>query len=128
MSSETVAENMNIESGMEIGFFHEPDDIMDLLGDLPDDVEFTDNLVGARVDILLAFIENRKTLEACLSLLKGSMKRDGTLWLAYENGDENDDSELDQEYITNFASSLKLTAVGDASFNDDWMAVQCERE
>ncbi|TYP93305.1 hypothetical protein LX73_1005 [Fodinibius salinus] len=128
MSSETVAENMNIESGMEIGFFHEPDDIMDLLGDLPDDVEFTDNLVGARVDILLAFIENRKTLEACLSLLKGSMKRDGTLWLAYEDGDENEDSELDQEYIINFASSLNLTAVGDVSFNDDWMAVQCERE
>lgn len=128
MSSQTLANQIDIEEGMEIGFFHEPDNIKELLGGLPKDVEVAGNLLGKRLDVILAFIENRKTLEACLSLLKGSMSYDGYLWLAYENADDSDESDLDHEMVSNFAASLSLNEIDNADLHDNWLAIKCERK
>ena len=118
MSSKTVAQKMYIKPGMALGLFNAPENIEKLLG-LPKGVKlhksFTSNL-----DILLAFIENRKMLEDSLSTLKTQIHGDGALWLAYHKSSSPVETDINRDAIHAYAQTLNLKGVGMVSINSNW--------
>jgi len=120
MSSKTVAEKMYIKPGMEIGFFNAPNNLEELLGGLPDDVEIAEDLEGTELDLILAFIEDQQMLEAYLYSLKQAIADDGALWLAYHKGSSSVDTDINRDIIHNYGQQLDLKGVSMISINDNW--------
>lgn len=120
MSEKTVAEKMHIKPGMQIGMFNAPDDLSDLLGELPDGVNVSEDLEGVKVDLILGFMEDKTMLETYLSSLKEALKQDGSLWVAYHKGSSSVDSDLSRDSIYDYAQSLDLKGVGMISINENW--------
>ncbi len=120
MSSKTVAEKMYIKPGMEIGFFNAPNNLEELLGGLPDDVEIAEDLEGTELDLILAFIEDQQMLEAYLYSLKQAIADDGALWLAYHKGSSSVDTDINRDIIHNYGQQMDLKGVSMISINDNW--------
>lgn len=120
MATKTVAEKMHLKSGMNIGFFNAPDNIFQLLGQLPDDVECHTNDSTPDLDVLVAFIEHRAMLEKNLPKLKQQIKNDGALWIAYHKGSSSVDTDINRNSIYAFAGRLDLKGVAMVSINENW--------
>lgn len=119
MSSKSVAEKMYIKPGMRVGFFNAPDNLMELLGGVPDDVDIQDFKNG-HLDLVLGFIENRKMLQESLINLKNAVKDNGALWLAYIKGSSSIDTDINRDSIQEFGQQLDLKGVAMISINEDW--------
>lgn len=119
MSSKSVAEKMYIKPGMKVGFFNAPNNLMDLLGGLPDGVNVQQDLNG-ELDLVLGFIDNREMLETNLADLKDAIKNDGALWLAYHKGSSSVDTDINRDSIHKFGQQLDLKGVAMVSINENW--------
>ncbi|HEX6982108.1 MAG TPA: hypothetical protein VF181_05060 [Balneolaceae bacterium] len=120
MPSKTVAEKMHIKPGMKISFFNAPDNLDDLMGGLPDDVELLKNSDGESLDFVLGFIENREMLEQELPLLAQQIKQNGALWLAYHKGSSSVQTDINRDSIHEFGKTLNLKGVAMVSINKNW--------
>lgn len=120
MSSKTVAEKIYIKPGMKIGFFNQPDNLDELLGDLPEDVEIAEELENTELDLILAFIEDRQMLEAYLYSLKNAIHNDGALWIAYHKGSSSVDTDINRDTIAEYGTSMDLKGVAMVSINKNW--------
>lgn len=111
---------MNLKPGMKIGFFNAPDNILQLLGPLPDRVECYTNGDPSDLDVLLAFIEHSTMLEKKLPTLKQQIKKDGAFWIAYHKGSSSVDTDINRDSIHAFAGTLNLKGVAMVSINENW--------
>lgn len=120
MSSKTVAEKMHIKPGMQVGFFNAPDNLMDLLGGLPDDVKINRDFNARELDLILGFIEDRNMMENKLTELKNAIKDEGALWVAYHKGSSSVDTDINRDSIHEYGQQLDLKGVAMVSINDNW--------
>ena len=125
MSSKTVAQKMYIKPGMTMGLFNAPENIEKLLS-LPKEVKLHESFTSD-LDIMLAFIENRKMLEDNLSILKRQIHDDGALWLAYHKGSSSVDTDINRDRIHAYAQTLNLKGVGLVSINKNWSGFRFKR-
>ncbi|MDX1586892.1 MAG: hypothetical protein R3222_09115 [Balneolaceae bacterium] len=121
MSSKTVAEKIHLKKGKRVFFFNGPDNLNELLGDIPNGVVITKDNTA---DIVLAFIENYKQLEKRLYFLKGRLKPGGALWIAYHKGTSSIDTDINRDSIIEFASGHQLKGVAMVSINGNWSALR----
>lgn len=111
---------MYIKPGMHVGFFNAPDNLMELLGGLPDNVEVAEDLEATDLDLILAFIEDRQMLEAYLYSLKNVLKKEGALWLAYHKGSSSVDTDINRDIINKYGQTMNLKGVSMISINENW--------
>jgi hypothetical protein len=128
MSSKTAAEKMYIKPGMQIGFFNGPNNLLELLGGLPDEVDIKEDLETAELDFVLGFIEDRRMLEKKLVSLKNAIKDDGALWLAYHKGTSSVDTDINRDSIHRFAKNLDLKGVSMVSIDDNWTGFRFKKK
>lgn len=127
MSAKSVAEKMYIKPGMRIGFFNAPDNIMDLLGGLPEEVEIIEELPGKNLDLVIGFIEDIKMLEGYLGALKNAINDKGALWLAYPKKSSGKNSDIDRESIHEYVIKRNMKGEAMISINDQWSAFRCRK-
>lgn len=128
MSDKTVAEKMHIKPGMSIGFFNRPDNLNELLGGLPENVEVAEELENTNLDLILAFIEDRQMLEAYLYSLKNAIHDDGALWIAYHKGSSSINTDINRDTIAEYGTSMDLKAVAMISINDNWSGLRFKKQ
>ncbi len=119
MPEKNIADTMYIKPGMQVGIFNAPDNLSELLGELPENVDIAENLEGADLDLVLGFIEDKRMLEAYLQSLKEAVKDDGSIWIAYHKGTSTD-TDLRRDSIYNYALDQGLEAVAMASIDENW--------
>lgn len=127
MSAKTVAEKMYIKPGMRIGFFNAPDNIMDLLGGVPEDVEVIEELPGKNLDLVISFIEDQKMLEGYLGALKNAINDRGALWLAYPKKSSPKGTDIDRDSIHEYIIKRNMKGVAMISINENWSAFRCRK-
>lgn len=120
MSEKTAAQKIHIKPGMDIGFFNAPENLYQLLGKLPENIDIAENLENTELDLILAFIEDRQMLEAYLYSLKSAIADDGALWLAYHKDSASTDTDINRDIIRKYAKQLDLKGVAMISINEDW--------
>jgi hypothetical protein len=121
MATKTVAEKLWMKPGKKVAFFNAPENNYTLLGGIPEEVELAN---GTPADILLAYIENRDQLEAHLAKLKGRVKADGALWIAYYKGTASVPTNINRDSIAKYALTNGLKPVAMISINDDWSGLR----
>ncbi|HET6528922.1 MAG TPA: hypothetical protein VFG39_09260 [Balneolaceae bacterium] len=111
---------MYIRPGMKISISNAPDNLDDLLGRLPSDVELAKNPENESLDLVLGFMENQAMLEKGLPALVRQIKADGALWIAYHKGSSSVQTDINRDSIHKFAETLNLKGVAMVSINDNW--------
>ncbi|SMO70050.1 hypothetical protein SAMN06265218_11015 [Fodinibius sediminis] len=103
-----------------MGLFNAPDNVLDLTGELPEDVAVIEELQGRQVDIILGFIENRNMLETHLPVLRRALDDEGALWVAYYKGSASIDTDINRDSIHDYAKSIDLKGVAMVSIDENW--------
>ena len=127
MSDKTVAEKLHIKPGMEIGFFNAPQNLNELIGNLPDNVDVAEDLEGTELDFILAFIEDRQMLEAYLYSLKTAISDDGALWIAYHKSSSSVETDINRDTINKYGKQLDLKGVAMISINENWSGLRFKK-
>ena len=118
---------MHIKPGMKIGFFNAPENIDQLLGNIPDDVEVSRKLENTELDLILAFMEDRQMLEAYLYSLKNAIADEGALWLAYHKGSSSMDTDINRDIMHQYCKQLDLVGGDMVSINNDWTGLRFKK-
>jgi hypothetical protein len=119
----TNAQKLLIKESHRVLFLHPPQNNADLLGPLPAGVEIVKGM-ETPVDFILAYIVDRKELEKHLAQLKGLLKPNGLLWIAYYKGTAKTKTDINRDSIRAYGHSLGLEGVTLISLDDDWSAMR----
>lgn len=120
MADKAFAKKMYLKPGMQIGVFNAPDNLSELLGELPDGISIVKEPEGGNLDIVLGFIEDQQMLETYFPSLKETVKDDGAIWIAYHKNTSRTDSELSRSIIYNHAQRMGLEGVAMVSISEEW--------
>jgi len=123
MPEKSNAQKLLIKEGYKVLFLHPPQNNASLLGPLPAGMEVVSGM-ATPVDLILAYIVDRKELEKHLEQLKGLLKPNGLLWIAYYKGTSKIKTDINRDSINAYAQGMGLQGVAMISMDDDWSALR----
>jgi hypothetical protein len=123
MPEKTNAQKLLFKEGYKVWFIHPPKDNAELLGEFPPGVEVVSH-PDTPVDLILAYIVDRKELEKHLAELKGMLKPKGLLWIAYYKGTAKTKTDINRDSIHAYGKTLGLEGVAIISLNEEWSAMR----
>lgn len=110
-----------------MAFLNQPDNLNTLLASLPEDVEISEELENIKLNLTLAFIEDRQMIEAYLHSLKNAIHSKDALWIAYHKGSSSVDVNISRDTITEYGTSMGLKGVAMVSINDNWSGLRFKK-
>lgn len=119
MPDKTIAEILNIKPDKSLTIFNPPKNDDGLVDNLAQDISISD---GDPADILLAFINDREHLKRNILNLKSNIKKDGSLWIAWQKGGNGD--ALNQDFIAKVAAAKNLKKESVYDLDEKWKIVQ----
>lgn len=125
MPVKSVAQKLFIKPGMRVGVFNAPDNLSDLLGELPENADIENDPEKGEFPIVLAFMKNRDILNSSLGKLKEAITDSGALWIAYYKKSSPLHTDLNRDYIYEQFLKHNLKGVGMISINEHWSAFRC---
>jgi hypothetical protein len=123
VADKTNAQKLLIKEGYQVLFLHPPQNNAELLGALPAGVEVVSGM-ETPVDLILAYIVDRKELEKHLEQLKGLIKPKGLLWIAYYKGTAKIMTDINRDSINAYARTFGLEGVAMVSLDNNWSAMR----
>ena len=123
MPEKSNAQKLLIKEGYKVLFLHPPQNNASLLGPLPAGMEVVSGM-ATPVDLILAYIVDRKELEKHLEQLKGLRKPKGLLWIAYYKGTAKTKTDINRDSINAYAHTFGLEGVAMVSLDDEWSAMR----
>lgn len=123
MPEKSVAEKLQFKSGRRVLLVTPPAEATDLLGELPDGVIMLAEPQPA-LDIVVAFIRNRRELEAQIPGLRSLLAPQGMIWVVYYKGTAQVKTDIHRDSINAYAQSLGMQGVAMISVSQDWSALR----
>ena len=80
-SGTPLARKLGIVAGSRVAPLHAPDDYLDWLAPLPEDVRFTAR-VSTTTDVVHVFVDRRAELATCLRSLRGRIAPAAAMWVS----------------------------------------------
>ncbi|MFK8023347.1 MAG: DUF3052 domain-containing protein [Ilumatobacter sp.] len=122
-SGTPLAKKLGIKAGHGVATVDEPADFRRLLGDLPDDVQFVDDL-GDRPDVVVAFFTARVDLERALDDLGQAVFPDRTLWLGWPKKTSGVETDLTGDVVRETVLRTKLVDVKVCGISEIWSGLK----
>ena len=122
-SGTPLPQKLGIKAGTRVIVINAPANYRVLLGKLPDDVEFANQLdAGARFVHL--FATKRRELEKRLPQLRKQLCDDGTLWISWPKKSANVPTDVTEDVIRAVALPLGLVDVKVCAVNEIWSGLK----
>ncbi len=122
MAEKTIAQRLYVKDGMSVLLVNAPQGYAARLK-LPKTVTIAKSAT-APADCILAFIADRKELEAQLPKLKRALAPKGMLWVCYHKGTSKIKTDIHRDTINAYAHTIGLEGVSLISVDDDWSAMR----
>ncbi len=123
-----AAEKLMIRPGRRVRVVNPPEDLISLLGSLPDGVAILDDTAGPDAllpsDIILLFARSRTDLETLLPGLRTALTPGGMIWVAYHKGTSGIKTDINRDSINAYAQTIGLQGVAMVAINSDWAALR----
>jgi hypothetical protein len=124
MPDKSVAEKMLIKPRARLLFVNPPENILELLGNLPSGVEIISADTSTQPDLVLAFIANQAELENLLLPLKARLAREGILWLAYHKQTSQVKTDINRDTLWRYVEPFGLSPTRQIAIDEDWSALR----
>lgn len=123
MSKTSLVKKLRIQPGQRILLLNPPPGYLDALGDLPEDVEVTQEPDGD-FDFVHLFVKNVAELERLGPTALRAVKYDGLLWISYPKRSSKVETDLTRDVGWEMIKEVGLRPVTQVSVNDTWSALR----
>ena len=122
-SGTPLAKKLGIKAGSRLSVVGEPNDLLELLDDLPEGVTIGDDLEDSP-DVVVAFFVRADGLEASLADLAEAVFPDRVLWVAWPKKSSGVESDLDGNVVRELVLTTKLVDVKVCAISDVWSGLK----
>ncbi|MCW2991061.1 MAG: hypothetical protein JWM73_1655 [Solirubrobacterales bacterium] len=81
-SGTPLVKKLGFKAGHSVSYVNPPENLAELLGELPDGVRVLSDLEGP-LDLIVCFVTERRVFEQRLTALRRALAADGMLWIAW---------------------------------------------
>jgi hypothetical protein len=124
MTEKSVAEKLFIKPQTKLLFVNPPQNILELLGNLPAQVEMINADSTILADLVMVFVANRSVLEACILPLKARLAKNGALWICYHKGTSKVLTDINRDTIWELTKPYGIAPVRQIAIDEDWSALR----
>lgn len=100
-----------------------PDHYFDLLHPLPEGVLVKDKLSGD-IDFIHLFVRDQKKFQQLFTKSKGSLKKEGMLWISWPKRSSKVPTDLDENIIRDFGLKKGLVDVKVCAIDEVWSGLK----
>src|SRR5262245_28201948 len=122
-SGTPLAKKLGIKPGFRIFADNAPDNYLQLLEPLPDDVVFVEK-VESDLDMIHLFTDSAKSLEAKLKRYLKKIKRDGMIWVSWPKKASKMPTDVTEDVVRKFALATILVDVKVCAVDDVWSGLK----
>jgi hypothetical protein len=114
---------LGIKEGSRVGLIRAPENMLELLGELPRDVVLQRRLSGP-LDVIVAFFLERASLERRLPALRGALDTAGGLWIAWPKRSSGVATDLGENPIRDLGLAAGLIDNKVCAIDDTWSGLR----
>jgi len=122
-SGTPLPQKLGIKPGLTIVLINEPANYRKLLGKLPDHVSFSD-FIAANSTFVHLFSTKRNQLEKKLSILRGKISDNGTIWVSWPKKSANVPTDITEDVIREVALPLGLVDIKVCAVDETWSGLK----
>jgi hypothetical protein len=123
MSQKSIAQKLLLKSGNTFLLLNSPQDYLDQIGALPEDVNIITQAKSS-VDVIQCFLTTKKGLEECMAELPDRLDSKGIFWISYPKGTSKMASEVNRDTINSYAMSVGWRGIAIFSVDETWSALR----
>ena len=114
---------LRIQPGYKALALNAPADYFELLGPLPEGVDFPET-PGEEHDFVHLFVKDRAELEARVDEAIASVKYDGLLWISYPKGSSGVKTDINRDSLWEILLEKGIRPVTQVSVDKTWSALR----
>jgi hypothetical protein len=122
-SGTPLAKKLGIKPGFRVYVDNAPENYLELLEPLPDDVAFLDK-IDSNVDMVHLFTDDAKMLEKKLKTYLKKIKRDGTIWVSWPKKASKVPTDITEDVVRKLALTTILVDVKVCAVDDVWSGLK----
>lgn len=116
-----LVKKLGIKNGFIVKLINEPQNFIQLLEGLPNDVRLVSKLKEP-VDLIHLFTRSKKELSVEFPFLKNYIKKDGMLWISWIKRGSNSASDLNSNVVREIGLLNGLVDIKVCSIDNNWSA------
>lgn len=122
-SGTPTAQKLGIKPGRSVIVLNAPGDYANLLGGVPDGVDFRSSLRG-RSDIVHLFVTREADLTKRLDAMRRAIEPDGAMWVSWPKRSSKVPTDLTEDIIRRVALAHRLVDIKVCAIDDTWSALK----
>ncbi len=123
-SKNPLWKKLGIKERFNCYLFASPENYFELLEEIPNESEFSDDLKTAPYDFEHAFVTELAVLKKNWSSWKEALKKDGTLWISWPKGGSKIETDLNGNIVREFGLNGGLVDVKVCAVDEDWSGLK----
>lgn len=123
-SGTPLAKKLGLKAGMKVCFINAPDDFDTLLGAVPDNIIFANELSDHDYDMVHYFAASADGFTADFPALKSAITKNGMLWVSWLKQGSGRASDMNENVIRDLALDHGLVDVKVCAVDADWSALK----
>ena len=122
-SGTALLKKLGIKQNFKIRLIHAPENIMDLLGEVPEGVKIYQRK-SKDLDLIHLFAKDIKTFEKSFFKIKDEIKKDGMIWVSWYKKASKVPTDMSEDVIRNTALALGLVDVKVCAVDEKWSGLK----
>ena len=122
-SGTPLAKKLGIKPGFRVKLKNAPEEYLEWLDDLPDDVSFS-NSFRSQIDVWHLFTAKRNELDKVLKAALKQINRDGMIWVSWPKKSSGVPSEVTEDTVRELALPLGLVDVKVCAVSEIWSGLK----
>ncbi len=123
-SKKSLVDKLGLRSGMRALIEEPPDNYDTLLGGIPVDVEFVNEIEVGGFDFIQSFERTQSELVDHFGELAQAIKKDGMIWISWPKKSSPLAGNLSEDFIRELALEHGLVDVKVCAVDDDWSGLK----
>ena len=122
-SGTPLAKKLGIKEGFKIRLMNQPTNYFELLGTLPNDIEFVSNKKGSK-NLVHYFTKNAAQLNSDMASLREEVYPNGTIWISWPKKAAKVATDVDEDIIRHLALKNGLVDVKVCAVDEIWSGLK----
>tara|TARA_R110000868_G_scaffold259361_16_gene517537 strand:- start:8439 stop:8849 length:411 start_codon:yes stop_codon:yes gene_type:complete len=124
-SGTPLVKKLGIKSGNTVYFVNEPNHYLEMLGNLPEDVEIVDLNVEEPINFIHFFCRELEELHNLFPVLKEKIAKDGMIWISWiKKASKNFDWTFTDKEVRDYGLQIGLVDVKVCAVDEDWSGLK----